>query len=638
MMGVLWALLFLPLGRAEATFTEIANFGKMVATGLCKLPGLDPIVSFPKWGSALLPDQPKFALAVMHSSGGLTPFHGLRSMEDVDDGDPRTDLVSIQALHCPQSGTEMWILDSGKGIGDPDLAHGAAKLIRVRVRENGLSGRVLRVYTFPKDVVTGGSYLNDVRTDGRGFAYITDSNLGHILVLNLYDGKVLPWADMRMKAHLEAGEKFEVDGKDLSSKLQVPVDGIAYSEQDDMLYWKPVTRSSLYRVPAGVLRNAHRLGFDVAVEGQVEDVGKLGFHDGLDADSKGNVYLTDLANGAIQRRSADGKVSWVSEKGAMSWPDCVIASEDAVYVLTTQVHLMPFLNDGVDLRKEPNKLLRVQLGAAKAKGKLEAVLEGRSGFPAAMPPIPTLTVPEELAVAARILAAAGLALDVAGHITAMIPGGSGHMWSTPYGIWWRDVTSADILAIDADGNVVEGSWDVTPAVAIHTELHRARADAAVIIHGHPYYGSLLSAMHEIPEIAEQQAIMFDGDIALFHEYTGGIDNPADGQRLASAVGNATAIILANHGVMITGESVPQAVYRAVTFERTCRLHFDMLAAGRRPVPVPQATRQMLKRSLNTLSVDNFWRGEVRHLLRSTPDLIGRRGASCAAEGNCPDGV
>lgn len=255
-----------------------------------------------------------------------------------------------------------------------------------------------------------------------------------------------------------------------------------------------------------------------------------------------------------------------------------------------------------------------------------------------MPSIPNLTVPEQLACAARILAASGYALDVAGHISVARPDSHGTMWSTPYGVWWRDLTAADMLVIDAKGEILEGIWDVTPAIAIHTEIHRARPDARVIIHNHPHYGSLLGAMHIVPEIAEQQACMFDGDIAFFNEYTGGIDNAADGQHLARQIGNATAIILANHGVLITGETVAQATYRAVTFERTCRLHYEVLAAGRTPVPVPAQTRHTLKRSLNTISVDSYWRGQVSHVLQLSPDVLDGGRRSGLAAGACTAGA
>jgi len=291
-----------------------------------------------------------------------------------------------------------------------------------------------------------------------------------------------------------------------------------------------------------------------------------------------------------------------------------------VWVLSTQVHLMPFLNDGQDKRTQGNALYSILEASHPEMGKLEAALAGTSGFPSAMPKIPSMGPAQKLAAAARILDHAGYSLDVAGHITAA-KGSEGTMWSTPYGLRWQEVTAKDILEVDHQGEVLAGPWDVTPAINIHTELHKARSDAQVIIHNHPYYGSLLAAMHEVPVIAEQQACMFDGDIVLLNEYTGGVDTALAGQKLSRQIGNATAIILANHGVLITGETIEQATYRAVTFERTCKLHYDALAANRNLVPVPPSTRHMLKRSLNTLSVNNFWRGEIRSLYRRDTDFF-----------------
>ena len=195
------------------------------------------------------------------------------------------------------------------------------------------------------------------------------------------------------------------------------------------------------------------------------------------------------------------------------------------------------------------------------------------------------------------------------------------MWCTPYGLWWRELTASDIIVLDADGAVIEGVWDVTPAVFIHTEIHRARPDAPVLIHNHPYYGSLLSTLHHEPEITDQQACMFDGDILLFDEYTGGVDDAAGGAHLANSIGSATAVILANHGVLVAGGSVFQATYRAVNFERTCRLNYDALAADQKPVPVPLPTRDLLKRAINNLSVDYYWGGQLRKLLAEEPEVL-----------------
>ena len=169
------------------------------------------------------------------------------------------------------------------------------------------------------------------------------------------------------------------------------------------------------------------------------------------------------------------------------------------------------------------------------------------------------------------------------------------MRSTPYGKRWDSLTEDDIISVNQLGEVTEGKWDVTPAVFIHTELYKAREDARVIIHNHPHYGSLLSTIHQLPLIAEQQACMFDAEMAFVKEYTGAHDTPLSGQQLTDSIGNATAIVLANHGVLIIGATIEQATYRALTFERTCRLHYEALSSGIPAVPVPIATRRMLKR-------------------------------------------
>ena len=115
--------------------------------------------------------------------------------------------------------------------------------------------------------------------------------------------------------------------------------------------------------------------------------------------------------------------------------------------------------------------------------------------------------------------------------------------------------------------------------------------------------------------------MFDGDIALFDEYTGGVDDTDSGDHLAAAVGDATAVILANHGVLVTGGSVAQATYRAMNFERTCRLNVDAMASGQKPVPVPPDQRAVLKAAINSMSVDYYWGGEIRHLLAAEPEVL-----------------
>jgi ribulose-5-phosphate 4-epimerase/fuculose-1-phosphate aldolase len=229
-----------------------------------------------------------------------------------------------------------------------------------------------------------------------------------------------------------------------------------------------------------------------------------------------------------------------------------------------------------------------------------------------------LTVQQELACALRILAREGWRENLSGHIT--IATDDGGMWCNPWGLWWDEVRAADVLQLDADGNVVHGPWDVTPAVFLHTELHRARTDAAVIVHNHPYYGTLLAAMRELPRMVHQNSCIFDGELLLLDEY-GGVEDANDGKWLAREVGNASGVLLAHHGAIVTAPTVAEACYKAATFERMCRFTYDVLAAGRDPVEVPVEARAQLKPVLRQNTPRAYWDGAVRLLLRDEPEVL-----------------
>jgi len=229
-----------------------------------------------------------------------------------------------------------------------------------------------------------------------------------------------------------------------------------------------------------------------------------------------------------------------------------------------------------------------------------------------------LTVPQQLACALRILAHEGWRENLSGHITwATADGG---MWCNPWGIWWDEVRACDIVRLDADGEIVEGSWDVTPAVFLHTELHRTRSDATIVVHNHPYYATLLSAMNEMPRMVHQNSCIFDDDLALVDEYSG-VDDAAGGEWLAGQVGSASGILLAHHGAIVTGATIGEACYKAVTFERMCRLTYDILALGRTPNEIPAAQRPDLKAMLLQNTPWAYWDGATRQLLANEPEVI-----------------
>jgi ribulose-5-phosphate 4-epimerase/fuculose-1-phosphate aldolase len=241
--------------------------------------------------------------------------------------------------------------------------------------------------------------------------------------------------------------------------------------------------------------------------------------------------------------------------------------------------------------------------------------------PSVVPPIGVeLSDEQALAVAFRHLAAIGFAENMAGHITWQ-PDGHTDMFVNPWGLWWQELTASDICVVDSEARVVRGRWDVTPAIHIHTELHRVRADARVVIHNHPYYACVLAALGRLPELVHQTGSLFLDDLCLVDTYDGEIDSPDRAADLAARIGGANLTILANHGVIATGRNLPEAVYRAASIERVCKLAYDVMLTGKEPVSMNWSDMVGMQASLIERAADVYWAGAARMTIKADSTVL-----------------
>jgi ribulose-5-phosphate 4-epimerase/fuculose-1-phosphate aldolase len=241
--------------------------------------------------------------------------------------------------------------------------------------------------------------------------------------------------------------------------------------------------------------------------------------------------------------------------------------------------------------------------------------------PSKVPPIGDDLAPEQtLAVAFRHLAGLGFSENMAGHITWQQDGET-EMLVNPWGLWWQELTASDICVVDEQAHVVRGRWDVTPAIHIHTELHRRHPDARVVIHNHPYYVSLLAALGVLPELVHQTGALFLDDMYLVPEYDGEIDEPWRATELIELMGPAHMVLLANHGVIITGANIAEAVYRAASIERVCKLAYDVMLTGRTPSQMNRGDLVGMKSSLIERAADVYWAGAARMTIKADRSVL-----------------
>ena len=241
-------------------------------------------------------------------------------------------------------------------------------------------------------------------------------------------------------------------------------------------------------------------------------------------------------------------------------------------------------------------------------------------WPRALPPLGAdLSPVQELAVAHRVLAREGWQENLSGHIT--VDRGDGTFLCTPWGRWWEEMRAGDVMTVGPDGAVLAGPWDVTPAVPIHTELHRARPDATVVVHGHPEAAVTLACTGGEPVISHQNAAIFHGELTTVDEYDGTIEDTATGASLATRIGTASGILLAHHGAIVTAPTLAEACYKAATYERMCRVTLAGLATGSPVVPLPIAGRERLKAELRANAPAAYWIGAARAVLRADPTVL-----------------
>ena len=97
-----------------------------------------------------------------------------------------------------------------------------------------------------------------------------------------------------------------------------------------------------------------------------------------------------------------------------------------------------------------------------------------------------------------------------------------------------------------------------------------------------------------------------------------------GQAVASALGSHRAVLLCNHGVLVTGKDVPWATLCAATLERAARLQSIASTYGSlRPIPAETA-RAMHADKYRDAFVEEYWAAWQRSLARAGRGFGGDR--------------
>ena len=192
---------------------------------------------------------------------------------------------------------------------------------------------------------------------------------------------------------------------------------------------------------------------------------------------------------------------------------------------------------------------------------------------------------EHLIATARAMQAAGLNRGTAGNVSVRC--GDGFL-ITPTGMPCDVLTADDIPLLARDGTS-EGRRQPSSEWRIHRDLYTARPEAGAVLHAHsPFAVALACLRRNIPPFHYMIA-RFGGDTIRCADYA-----IFGSQELSTAAMRAMAgrraCLLANHGLLVAGRDLAEALALAVELEELCEQYWRACQLGQPVLLTPDEMR------------------------------------------------
>lgn len=185
---------------------------------------------------------------------------------------------------------------------------------------------------------------------------------------------------------------------------------------------------------------------------------------------------------------------------------------------------------------------------------------------------------KELVEYGKKMSAEGLSSGTSGNLSIYLKE-EGVVLITPSGIGYFDTEPEDIVVMDLDGNIVEGSRKPSSEWHLHTLFYKNKPEARAVVHTHSKYCTTLSTLR-MPIKAVHYVIADAGTdevpCAPYRRY--GTEELA--KVAVESAGESNAVLLANHGIVVCGKNLKSAYGLAKGMEYVAEIQVTAMSIGK----------------------------------------------------------
>lgn len=154
-----------------------------------------------------------------------------------------------------------------------------------------------------------------------------------------------------------------------------------------------------------------------------------------------------------------------------------------------------------------------------------------------------------------------------------------HVLITPSGVLKAKLKPDDILVIDAEGFIIEGSGKPTIELPMHLAIYKAYDYVNAVIHAHGVYSTALAITREpLPALIDEMIIYVGGDVRVAEYAPPGTNELAE--NIVKALKDRKAAIIANHGLVACGKDLGEAVEILGLIERLSQAYIFAKLLGK----------------------------------------------------------